>query len=548
MVRNKHNFGKMLGLLICVIFVATLLIGNSEAYADSELRAGWKQSDMLKSLKLDESWVYESLGVMFWQLVYDQFWILDGPPEYNAKLMALDSFETEDNKKYRFHIREDMFFHDGKPVTAHDAAFSMEYITKAGPAWNYVDTETVEDSIVVIDDYTLDFELKTVLGAGGKYPPFQVRKIFPKHLWEKYKDNMFEYENDQCIGSGAFKLKEFKEGQYIVFERFKNHWDKSPRVDKIVWKSYGSNDGLNMALKHDEIDMFGYNGISPLALKYFEKEKNIKIIESPGITTTWITFNLHRNGPLKDISVRQAIAHGIDKNHLSKIVYHGYATPHDSFIYPELYEYNPNLKKYNFDPVAANKILDEKGYIDSDKNGIRNDPETKKDLEFKLMISSDIAEYTKIGTVLREDLKEIGISIALNVVENSTFSDLYYTPTGDEFDMAIGNGDAGPYALWIWEYMRSFDGGGEGWNTSYYNNPDFDKVLDAAYAETDKEKYKKLSFQLQEMLNEDLPNLVLLRPVQLDPVRTDRLDGFVTSMGGISSWINPHSYLYVHEK
>ncbi|MCF8069487.1 MAG: peptide ABC transporter substrate-binding protein [Desulfobacterales bacterium] len=526
--------------------LAIVMLISTSGFAGGQLRVGWYSAEMLDSLNCSSSWQYETQGCMFWQVVYDQLWMLDSAPAYNLKPWAVESFETEDRIKWRFRLREGMTFHDGKPVTADDLAFTMTYLPISEPTYSYNDSQTVEDSIVIIDDRTVEFELKQKLG--DKYVPFNYYPILPKSLWKRYKFKLGEYSNKKAIGSGPFKLKEFSSGKYIVFEKFEEHWDKSPRVDQIVFKSYGGNDAMNMALRHGEIDMLGYTSASPIVKKYYEKDPNIDVLVNPGISLIWLTYNLHPTGPIQDLRVRKAIAHAINKDRIVKMVYHGFAKVHDSFVYPELEHYNPDLPKYNYDVELAGKMLKEAGYKDTDGDGLREDPATGEKIRLKLLIASEMVELVKTGTLMREMLKDIGIDIELNVVDQDTYYDLYYYPAGNSFDLAFGFEEPGPYAGWVWEFMRSIDGGGAGWNTAFYNNPELDKVIDGFSAEDDMEKRKELSWKLQKTMAEDLPHYVLFRPDHIAPVRTDKLDGYVSTMGGVSNWINPNTYYFVHEK
>ena len=93
-------------------------------------------------------------------------------------------------------------------------------------------------------------------------------------------------------------------------------------------------------MKKGQLDMMGYSGCPPIAVDTFKDDKNIKIIVSPNISLDWLIFNLHKDTPLQDVNVRRAIMHGIDRKRIVQMVYLGYAQPHDSFIYPEMEDYN----------------------------------------------------------------------------------------------------------------------------------------------------------------------------------------------------------------
>jgi len=164
------------------------------------------------------------------------------------------------------------------------------------------------------------------------------------------------------------------------------------------------------------------------------------------------------------------------------------------------------------------------------------------------MVPSDWTDEVKTVKMIKEQLKDIGIDISMKVVDLDTYYEFIYAPTEDKFDISLGEEEPGPHANWMWEFCRSWDGGGEGWNQAYYNNPDFDALLDKMNAESDLKKRKEFLFEMQRIMAEDLPYGVFLRPDLINPVRTDRFEGYVETMGGVSTWINPWTYFDIRPK
>ncbi|OQX24421.1 MAG: hypothetical protein BWK80_20890 [Desulfobacteraceae bacterium IS3] len=537
-------------LLFAVLFLnMSLTLNATNAFAGEDasggkLNVGFTSEMALKSLICSEAWQYTEMGVMVWPLLYDQLWVVGPAPEYKALPRLALKWETTDNKTWTFHLAKDAKFHDGTPITAKDAVFTLEYLTKATPSWLIPDKDC--ESVTAVDDYTLTLTLKKK--HGGLYPPVSWFPVLPKHIWEPHKDDMLSFKNENAVGSGTFKLKEFKAEQYVWFEANKDYWGEKAYLSEIVFKCYGSQDAMNMALKSGEIDMIGYNGCAIPAIDEYSSLKNFKLIVSPGIELAWITFNLHKEKPLRDISVRKAIMHGIDKEKIKAMIYRGYAKPADSFIYTELPGHNPNLPQYDYNPKLAAKLLDDAGYKDTDKDGIRNDPKTGTNLSFEFMVPSDWMDKVKTVALMKELLKNIGIAISMKVTDLDTFYSFFYAPKEDNFDMALMTEEPGPNSDWIWEFCRSYDAGGEGWNGAYYNNPAFDEILDKMLAETDLKKRSEYLFELQKIITEDLPYGMLFRREIVDPVRIDKFEGFTATMGGISTWINPWTYFKARKK
>ena len=550
MIRN--NFPKLVVLFSVLLLIPLLGFAGGSMKEEEpatgtpyggRLNVGWTAEQAIETLQLGEAWELGDMGTVFWQLLYDQLWMIGPAPDYAIVPRIAKSWDTEDRQTWTYHLVENAKWHDGKPVTADDVIFSMVYIPKAMPVWDTPDTTF--ESIEALDDHTVKFTLEEVFG--GEYPPVFWMPVFPKHIWEPYKDDMLAFDNDNAIGSGPFKLKEFKPAESLWLVANNDYWGERPYVDQVVFKTYGSEDALYMALKKAEVDMIGYYGCSVLAAQDLEKSPNLDILVNPGNNTWMMPFNLHKEGPVQNLHVRKAIMYGIDRQKIVDMIYLGQGILADSPVYAELADHNPNLPQYAYDPAKAKSLLDSAGYKDTDGNGVRNDPKTGDDVSLVLIVPSDWTEMFKASTLIKEQLAEIGLEILINTMDIDTFYELSYTPEDDEFDIAWEEFDAGPNYDWIWDYFYSYDAGGEGWNASYYNNPELDELIDTMRAEVDLTQRRQYIYEIQKIIAEDLPKGAMFRGPMMDPVNT-RLEGYVNFMGGISSWINPWTYYKVRLK
>ena len=540
---------RKIGLTICLIGICIIgLAFCANALAKSKkirLNVGFGAEEVLDNLQTTPFQITE-MGAVYWPLVYDQLWVLGPAPNYDPLPALATRWETDDFQTWRFHLVKNAKFHDGKPVTAEDVAFTLWYLPR-DPSWAFPSNDiNAKKDIKVIDKYTLEFTLARPFP--GKYPPADWMPILPKHIWEPYKGRKIaQFANEKSIGSGPFKLKEFKSGQYIWMVKNKKYWGEQPHVDEIVFKGYGTEDAIKLAMKKGEIEFVGYSGVSPMAVKAYEKAKDIEVDISPGIELIWLTFNLHKQTAVQDKAFRKAFLHGINRDRIFKLVYRGYAKPADSFIYPEVDEYNPNLPKYEYNPELAKQMLKDAGYADTDGDGILND-KSGQNIVLDFMAPSDWVDEVKMLKLIAEQVKEIGIGITPKIIDLDTYYEFSYTPTEDQFDVAISSEEPGPNGSWMWEFVRSAEGGGLGWNQSAYANPVMDELINNYVAESDLEKRKAYAFQLQELMAEDLPCAVLVRPDLIGPYRTDKFEGHVATMGGFSNWINWWTYMNIKPK
>lgn len=533
-----------LGIIVFLALTGGFLFAGGdkeEAEEPVRLTVGFRSGEALDSLQVNMNWKSLIMGNEFWPIVYEQLWVIGPPPEYDPVPRLATSWETEDNKTWIFHLDERAMWQDGTPLTAEDVGFTLKYLPQADPS--YLGPGSDVESYEVIDDHTVKIVLKAAV-CDGKYPVPLWTPILPKHIFEDYKDDFSAYPNDNPVGSGPFKVKEFAPSEYIWFEKDENYWGEPAGVDEILFKVFGSDDALYGALKSGDIDMLTTTGCSPMMAEELEAHEDITVIESPGLVNYWLSFNTYSDTPLKDKAVRQAIMYSIDREKIIDLVYRGYAEEAYSFIYPEMDTYNPDVPKYEFDLDKAASLLDEAGYTDTDNDGLRNDPDTGENVHLEIMVPSAVTMEVKMATVIKEQVVKAGLDVEVKAVDLATFWEFLYDPWNDGYQIAISGGDPGPNGNWVWEFARSTCT----WNTSAYENAEFDEVLADMVSEQDITKQTELIKELQAIVAEDVPYGLLVRPAKLDPVRTDRLEGWVKSMGGLSSYVNPWTFWEVRPK
>jgi peptide/nickel transport system substrate-binding protein len=317
-----------------------------------------------------------------------------------------------------------------------------------------------------------------------------------------------------------------------------------------VFQYFGSIDTMIMALRKGDIDVISDESIPPNQVGDLEKDPNIEVEVVKGLELKWISFNLHKEGPLQDVNVRRAIQYAIDRDRIVDMVYQGYAEKYNSWLYTEDPLYKKDLPAFEFDPQRAKRILDEAEYEDSDGNGLRNDPKTGEDLFFELVAPSEEVYAVKSCTLIAEMLPEVGIGIAFQTTDYDTFWELVYYPEEDAYEMALSGEEPAPapYADWIWAEASSWGELGDEWNSSYYSNPRLDELIYALSEAGSMEERREISYEMQEIMARDLPYAFLVRPQFISAYRTDRLSGWLNQIGGPVSWMNDWSILEAKEK
>ena len=236
-----------------------------------------------------------------------------------------------------------MTWHDGKPFTSADVAFSALQVWK--PLQNlgrlvFANLEAVDTP----DEHTAIFKF-------SKPTPFQlirnalpaVTSVVPKHVFDG-TDIAANPANNQLVGTGPFKFAEHKPGEYYRLEKNAAYWGEGqPKLDEIVYRVLPDRAAAAGALEADEIQLAAFSQVPLADLDRISKVEGIEVYSKgyEGLTYQLVVEINHRRKELADLKVRQAIAHAIDKNFVVKTIFLGYAKPATGIVpqnAPEFYD------------------------------------------------------------------------------------------------------------------------------------------------------------------------------------------------------------------
>ena len=423
-------------------------------------------------------------------LRFDDKW---NPHPYLAESWKL----AEDGMSLTLNLRKNAVFHDGKPVTSADVAFSIMAIkanhpfqTMLGPV-ERVDTPDAHTAIIRMNKP----HPAIVLAMSPALCP-----ILPKHVYGDGQDLKTHPRNSaDVVGSGPFRLVEFKAGQRIVMERFDKFFlPGKPYLDKVVVNLSPDASSLMLGLERGDIQMLPFVSV-PTDLRRLKD--NAKLTLTPkgyeGIgPLNWLAFNLERK-PLNDVKVRKAIAHAVDKNFITKALMGGFAVPADGPIVPTSPFAVTDVVRYPLDLKKAAALLDEAGYKPG-ANGER----------FKLTIDylpgADDQQKT-VAEYVRGQLKKIGI--AVDVRASADFPAWAKRIAAHDFDMTMdlvfnwGDPIIGVHRTYLSTNIRPII-----WtNTQSYRNPQVDELLNTAGGVLDPTKRKAYYATFQKIVTDELP-------------------------------------------
>lgn len=304
---------------------------------------------------------------------------------------------SEDKLVYDFVLREDAFWHDGVKLSAKDAKFTLEALldpklnAPTKPNFNAI------KSVELTGEYSLKITLKT------PFPPLLDALsvgLIPKHLLSGKDINTASF-NQKPIGSGPFKLKEWKKGQYKILEANENFYLGKVASKKLILRTINDANIASLELKAGNIDaaLVGFEFV-----KGFEEDKNFKVLLEKSADYRALMFNM-QNEFLKDLNVRLALNHAVDKKAIVKNLLHnlGKVAHHplqNSWVNPD------KFSTFEYDPKRAEELLQKAGFSKNEKGSYTKNG---KELSFELWTMSNDPLRVSLINYLSSEFSKIGI-------------------------------------------------------------------------------------------------------------------------------------------
>ena len=357
-----------------------------------------------------------------------------GKPKLTPVLAEKWEF-SKNGKELLFKLREGVHWEDGVEVTTEDVIFTYQKAidpqtkTIVHYAFSRIDT------VIALDKY----RFKVYYKEPFVYAVYRWDiGLLPKHILEGKNINTDEF-NRHPVGYGMFKFKSWISNEQIIIEANENSYWGRPYLDRMVFRIIPESAVQILELKAGNIDLvtrlhttqYIRDLVGPEVVQYVNK------YEYKDNFMYGLVFNL-KVPIFQDKQVRQAIYYAIDKQSIINGVQFGKGRPCWGPIPPESWAYNPNIKKYLYNPPRAKALLEQSGWIDSDNDGIRD----KNGVPFEFtMLSFQNESVQQIVTIVQQQLKRIGIKMKIKVVEWSVYLNTFIAKRN--FDMCVTRGGQG---------------------------------------------------------------------------------------------------------
>lgn len=427
---------------------------------------------------------------------------------------------SDDGRTYTFKLRSNVKFHNGATLTSADVLWTWQHYMDPKTSWRCRtefdgrDGVRVED-VQAPDASTVVFRLERPNGlflAGLARLDCGATGIL--HHDSVRADGTW----DQPIGTGPFKLKEWRRGEYISLERFNDYTNrtgpkggerdgftgsKRPLVDEVRFVIIPDDSTIKLALQRRDIDII--SDVSNTDVSELSKMKGITVAHADALGMTSLLMQT-RDPLMNSLKLRQAIAHAIDYSQLADAVSEK-MSPWNNSIVPLASSYSNDKQKkgWAYDPALAQRLLQEAGY---------------KGQSIALITSKRYPQSYTASVLVQAMLQSVGINARLDVMEWGALTDRYVT---------------GKYQMLVQPYSPRMDpaqsyeavtGDKATQPRKVWDNPEAIKLIDQASLETDRVKRQALFDQMHEMFLKDVPAIPLYNGADIGAYR-EGVTGYV---------------------
>jgi peptide/nickel transport system substrate-binding protein len=479
-VSPRHHTRRAFGpALLLVVHVLTACAGPTARPADV-IVVGMANSptNFDPAIGLDEA------SQKIHQLLYNSLLRIDADLRVVPDLAT--ALDWPDPSTYVVTLPDGVTFHDGRPLTVRDVAFTFRRFLDPAFVSGRKGAYRSLRSVDILDDHRVAFRLAE---PSASFPINLVMGIVPEGTGAEAAR--------QPIGSGPYRLTSFIPDESTTLAPFAAYYRGAPRNAGLILRVIPDETMRGLELRKGSIDLV-VNDLSPDIVAGLQKSTDVQVVTALGTDYAYMGFNL-RDPMLQDRRLRQAIGYAIDTSAIVDHLRQGLAARAIGIVPPMSWAYNAHAFSFTRDLDRARALLDEAGYPDPDGPG----PEPRLRLSLK---TSTAEAYRLQAAVIQQQLSEVGIALELRSYEFATlFADVI-------------RGNAQLYTLqWVGvtdpDMLRRVFHSGQippaGFNRGHYVNPEVDRLIDAATASLSETDRTVLYAEIQEIIAGDAPYISL---------------------------------------
>lgn len=356
--------------------------------------------------------------------LYDHLLELDGEFNYVARGVVNGWSISPDGNIVDFERRPGVPFHDGTELTADDAAFTFQATldpVNRSPRRSQLIIGGQEMGFEAIGRYRLRVWLPSA--SASCLASMACLPLLPKHLYEGelIPDHRM---NNSPVGGGAFRFGEWKPGEYVSILAFKEHYSGPPSLDRVDFVVFDSIDVATKAVLAGDIDYVPIVGAE--IARSLDGQRGLTVRWNDAAMVTYLAFNLD-SLPVRDLRVRSAIAHAIDRQGLVHEVMAGAAVVADTLVPPNTCWRNEELIAHDYNVAWAGALLDAAGWPVADSSGLRRNS-ARASLELPILTTAGDRAKEHTAEFIAADLRRIGIDSSVRTYDMSTLLNQYIYP------------------------------------------------------------------------------------------------------------------------
>jgi peptide/nickel transport system substrate-binding protein len=432
---------------------------------------------------------------------------------------------STDGLRYTFRLRPNVRWHDGKEFTSQDVALSISLLKQYHPRGRatFANVQSVETPDALTAVLVLEKPAPYLLYAlAASESP-----IVPAHIYGT-GDPQQNPHNNSPIGTGPYRFVSWVRGSYIELERNPDYWDApKPYIDKLILRVIPDAAARAVAFQNGELDIGGENPVPLPDIAALASSPHLAI-DTNGYSyspaQTQLEFNLDRPY-VKELAVRQAIAHAINREIILRDIWYGYGVIAPGAVSPLLTHFNdPKVETYPFDPAKSNAILDAANF----KRGGDGS-------RFALTLDYNPYDtnFLRVAQYVRQALAKIGISVTVRSLDFPAYVNRIYTDRDYDMELNFLSNTFDPtVGVQRIYWSKNFKKGLPFSNGSDYHNPQVDALLEQAAVEPNPAKRVQEFDAFQEIVAREIPliDLVTLKQVT---IYNKRVHDAITTADGI---------------
>ena len=402
----------------------------------------------------------------YWMIIPN---IFNSLVEFDEKFRIIPAlavtWNNPDNLTWRFYLRQGVKFHNGNDFTAEDVKYSIE-------TFNSRFDSIIKDTFIV-DTYTVEFKT---------FEPNPVLLERLAHLGIIVcKNDSKQPEERELMGTGPYRLADYKLDNYTILERFDGYWGEKPEIKTVVFKVIEDEEERLTALLSGTIDIAEYNIDNKI--DQIMHEENITLVKYPPLSTYIIGFDLRENGsygfpdgmnPTADVRVPKAIYQAINITLLINDPFKGLATPTSQLVTPYIFGYNSEIERLPYNITSSKQLLAEAGY--------------EEGFDIVMDCITEGFEYNAENCYLiTQQLSKVGIHVKMNNLSIDEYDKKVVNEKNTSMYL-FGWGEISMDGGWVYDlFIRSVGENLGMYNSGYYSNAEVDRLGAAASQEMDPE-------------------------------------------------------------